>query len=612
MRGSDVVRSEEPDPRDSFRQLGKLRAGLAFKTLQEKRDPVTAGLLYLQAAQAFERGGDAEEARNAAAAGVFTARHLRATWPHPEGAVAMTFLPGDRQVLTVGVDGDVHVWDAAMGREARSFRIEEKRSEDGDRILGAAFGKDRSRLLVWGVSSVQLWSATDGTLVHKWDKFPSPRGAVFLLDDRRVLIFGRGEGELILWDLEKNREAGEITKGSPDEETVSISPNRRRFSTVGIRGVYLWDALEGKLLRLFPSEEAKPGFGTSRRVAFSPDGKRLLIVPFLDDSARLFEADTGRLLVKLDKAGTHGVEFSPDGTKLLAWADQGQVQLWDLATGKLLKQFEGSGPAGAHFGRDGTHVLTLGEPARVWHLTGAGGVNLGAATGGTFTRDGNREILWGGKGRCAQVWEDFHHRPLLSAAAVVGPRAERPRGCLSSHGKHLLSWDMDYTARWWDLSHGKAQHKFEHRRDLFGAKLDVKGTRALTWGLDGEAKVWDLGTGKLVRALVHDRPVSGAAFAPEGEHVWTWTAEGFFEWDLKTGQRLRHLKPRFRDYADKSVRLEGVVTAELSRDGRRFVLADAGGWVRWWDIATKQELPSPGRNPYTGGTRPAAAGTTGI
>src|SRR3954454_9637351 len=102
------LRGDEPQrpytARAAFRQLGNLRAGLAFKA-KEQHEVLRAAHLYLHAAQAFQRAGD--EAGAALAAGTLAARPLRATWPHSCGAVAMTFLPGDRQVLTIGADGDV-------------------------------------------------------------------------------------------------------------------------------------------------------------------------------------------------------------------------------------------------------------------------------------------------------------------------------------------------------------------------------------------------------------------------------------------------------------------------------------------------------------------------
>jgi WD40 repeat protein len=214
------------------------------------------------------------------------------------------------------------------------------------------------------------------------------------------------------------------------------------------------------------------------------------------------------------------------------------------------------------------------------------------ANGAAFHPGKERIVTWGEGG--VKVWDADNGEAL----ATLANEAEVRGVTFDAGGAHLLAWDVDYTARWWDLERGKAVHEFTHRRDLFGAALDAGGARALTWGLDGDARVWDVTTGKLVRTFEHGRPVAGAAFAPGEDRVWAWTAEGFSEWDIKTGKRLRLLKPQFTGYPDERVRLEGLVTAEPSRDGRRFLLADPEGMIHYWDAASQREVP-PRRNPYT-------------
>src|SRR3954451_11558222 len=92
------------DARAGWRQLGKLRAGLAFTAREEQRESIKAGHLYLQAAPGLHRPGD-DESRKALVAGIVATQPLRATWPHPEPFLAAAFGPGDRQVLTCAGDG---------------------------------------------------------------------------------------------------------------------------------------------------------------------------------------------------------------------------------------------------------------------------------------------------------------------------------------------------------------------------------------------------------------------------------------------------------------------------------------------------------------------------
>src|SRR5262249_25809133 len=204
-------------------RLGRLRAGPAPKA-REEQSGLRAAPVSLQAAQAFRQAGDEEEAGAALTAGTLAARPLRAAWPHPRGAIAMTFLPGDRRVLTVGADGDVHVWDAVTGREVHWFRVEEEDTDSG-RIAGTAFSRDGARLLLWGAKTVQLWDVADGRLLHKWAGDSAPAGAAFLLNDRRVLLFGDPQTKPRVWDLEKQKAAGEADMGTIPEGRRPVSPD---------------------------------------------------------------------------------------------------------------------------------------------------------------------------------------------------------------------------------------------------------------------------------------------------------------------------------------------------------------------------------------------------
>src|SRR5215831_11722185 len=44
-------------------------------------------------------------------------------WRHGDGASFVAFLPGGKEVLSVGRDEFVRIWDAATGKEVRRFRI---------------------------------------------------------------------------------------------------------------------------------------------------------------------------------------------------------------------------------------------------------------------------------------------------------------------------------------------------------------------------------------------------------------------------------------------------------------------------------------------------------
>jgi len=154
--------------------------------------------------------------------------------------------------------------------------------------------------------------------------------------DSRAFATETRKGEIILWDASGQRIAGLAAKeidysyfneleayGSP---SFAFSPDSRAVITFRGRPTQLWDAATGLLRSTLQSAEG-------RNAAFSPDS-RLLVTPSGGGSAaRVWDAETGRLVKELPRAPrkTSHLLFSPDGRLFLTASDAG-VTLWDAST----------------------------------------------------------------------------------------------------------------------------------------------------------------------------------------------------------------------------------------------------------------------------------------
>ena len=137
----------------------------------------------------------------------------------------------------------------------------------------------------------------------------------------------------------------------------------------------LWDTATGKRLLTLKPSQPQPN-NDYAAVAFSPDGKRVLIgCP--DHSVRVWDIADGREVLVIQ--GQNDAVVSPDGRLVLTTADDLTPRLWDAATGKELLVLKGGHQGGAKkrqhgvwggaFNADGTQVVTCGKEGigRLWN-----------------------------------------------------------------------------------------------------------------------------------------------------------------------------------------------------------------------------------------------------
>jgi WD40 repeat protein len=231
-------------------------------------------------------------------------------------------------------DASKEHWDQAMSKEGRRFTSIAVSSRGKLLALGDQFGE----IILVETDKYQpvAWSPLNE---HK-----AAIGPMCFSDDGSVLVTSSATGEVKWWDLPARPDAS--TKPplsrltfSPQRQTLfrlALSPDNSLIAC-GLMHTDVFDASSGKHVYSVPG-----GFPV-----FSPNGTRLLcgyLYPKATNSARLYEAKTGKELFRLDGGHTRAitcVAISPDSKIGLTGDQDGIVRAWDLESGSELLELPG-------------------------------------------------------------------------------------------------------------------------------------------------------------------------------------------------------------------------------------------------------------------------------
>lgn len=269
--------------------------------------------------------------------------------------------------------------------------------------------------------------------------------------------------------------------------------------------------------------------------------------------------------------------FSLDGANVATASDDRTARIWDANTGRLIATLPHAGPVtDIAYGQDVLATSSKDGPVRIWGRSGELLHTLQGAQGGMalqFSNDGERMLtcdLYGS--RDARIWQ------VRSGALALTLSFPRPaegnymehyyriaRGQFSRDDQFITTTDRsDRSAFVWDATSGMTRlsvsnyisrrsqrNRYPNYRDNGGtdiktAELSSDGQTLLTAGEDGIADLWDArnqgaaydtsSTNGHIASFVHDTSIDGARFLESDRHVLTYSNDGgMWIWDAATG-----------------------------------------------------------------------------
>ena len=411
--------------------------------------------------------------------------------------------------------------------------------------------------------------------------------AAFSRNGTHVLTGGE-DGTLKLWDIATTRLVRTFAGHKGDITAVALAPEgTRALSGSKDKTIRLWEVATGRLIRtIYAHLDAGDEVSS---VGFSPDGKYLLSSSRGEGAAKLWNAESGRLVRMFQhakgslRAGVTSAVFSPDGTRVATGgAGDKIVNVWNTETGQLVQTF-GEAPSAfiyrvkLAFSPDGARLLVGDNTSlKVWdaangtpiHTLGTRGLGGHGTASVAFSPDGalalvsdrdNGLVFW--SVQTGQSVRTF--KPRLSTHIAISPDATR---VLSQEGlKHL---------KLWDVASGQLLHTFEGRSNgVASVATSPDGTRLLT--VDNKVRLWDAVSGRLARTI-EERVANSVVFSPDGARLLAGSHNSLKLWDVVSGQLIRGLKT------------PSAFKVAFSLDGTKLFAAGRDRAVAQWDAATGQ------------------------
>jgi WD40 repeat protein/tetratricopeptide (TPR) repeat protein len=335
---------------------------------------------------------------------------------HREEVQAVSFVADGRQLLTRSEDGTVRLWAFVADNEIRPpQRFEEK-------IIGAFVQGDAVWLVVMeDDNTVTVWDYTHDVLIASLKGHTGHQDATTSrarLDPQgRLLITSIGDHNARIWDIKSGTEISSVAVNPKAAMIYDVGFSRDgRLAYATADAVYVWEVATGKIVTIirpqgddastidtqstsfdFDGTEIAAATqtgttiwdvntGQAKRVLtkeklailrYSPDGRRIAVVPIDGETANILDAKTGAVIASLvgHSHFINDLEYSNDGRLILTTSEDSTARLWNAETGQLIRSLtDVGGMFRARFSPDGTKILTeTGGPAsdtpwrgRIW------------------------------------------------------------------------------------------------------------------------------------------------------------------------------------------------------------------------------------------------------